>query len=173
MSGPSNLTRIKNNQITDSTIQASTKLAAGSITGNLLAANVTLNSNVTILGNLQISGTPTTINSVNTYINDPIVVFNNGYTGSLSGYSIGMLVNRNLSSLNPYGSVNTAFVWVEDDQAFESIATTEAGPGYGSINRTGYANVRLGNTTAVSGTISNSLTVGTTLGVTGDRKSVV
>ena len=76
---PTNLTRIKNNQITDSTIQAGAKLAAGSITGNLLATTVTFNSNITILGNLTVSNSYSQLNSVNTYINDPIVVFNNGY----------------------------------------------------------------------------------------------
>jgi len=51
MSG-GNLTRIQNNQIYDSTIQAQQKIASGSITGNLLATNLTLNSNIVILGNL-------------------------------------------------------------------------------------------------------------------------
>jgi hypothetical protein len=75
MSMPNNLTRIKNNQITDSTIQAGAKLAAGSITGNLLATTVTFNSNITILGNLTVSNSFSQLNSINTYINDPIVVF--------------------------------------------------------------------------------------------------
>jgi len=64
------LTRIQNNQITDATITG-TKLVSGTLTGGLFATNLTLNSNVTVLGNFQVSGTPTTINSVNTYINDP------------------------------------------------------------------------------------------------------
>ena len=70
------LTRIQNNQITDNTINAQYKIATGTITGNLFSSSITLNSNVTILGNLSISGNTSTLNSVNTYINDPIVVFN-------------------------------------------------------------------------------------------------
>ena len=106
-----NITRIKNNQITDSTITY-TKLASGTLVGSVFNANLTLNSNVTILGNLTVSGTPTTISSTNTYVNDPLIVFNNGYVGSPS-YDIGIIANRNLQSLAGYGSVNTAFVWKE------------------------------------------------------------
>ena len=140
------LTRIKNNQITDATITG-TKMVDQTITSNLFAANLTLASNITVLGNFQVTGTPTSINSINTYINDPLVVYNNGYSGSLSGYDIGILINRNLAPLAPYGSVNTAFVWVEDDKAFEAIATTETGAGVTSINRSGFANVKAGNVT--------------------------
>jgi hypothetical protein len=140
------LTRIKNNQITDGTITG-TKMVDNTITSNLFAANLTLASNITVLGNFQVAGTPTSINSINTYINDPLVVYNNGYAGSLSGYDIGILINRNLAPLTPYGSVNTAFVWVEDDQSFEAIATTETGAGIASINMSGFANVKAGNVT--------------------------
>ena len=161
-----NITRIQNNQITDGTINAQYKVATGSITGNLIASNVTIQSNITILGNLTVSNSFTQLNSINTYINDPLVVFNNGYTGTPS-YDVGILVNRNLQSLPGYGSVNAAWVWKEADAAFEALATTETGTTAGSVNNSGWANVKLGNTTAVSGTVTNSLTVGTTLGVTG------
>jgi len=155
------ITRIQNNQITDSTIVGYAKIGSGSLTGNLFAPSITLNSNVTINGNLFLSntGNATTINATNTYINDPIVVFNNGYSGSLSGYDIGILVNRNLSSLPPYGSVNTAWIWVEADQAFEAIATTDIGTGITTINNSGFANVKVGNIISVSETINGALTV--------------
>lgn len=158
------ITRIQNNQITDTTIVGYAKINPGTLTGNLFNQNLTLNSNVTINGNLFLSntGNTLTINATNTYINDPQVVFNNGYSGSLSGYDIGILVNRNLSAMAPYGSVNTFWGWVENDQAFEAWATTATG-NYGSgntnINNSGYANVKLGNTTIVSGTVSSTLTV--------------
>jgi len=157
-----NLTRIQNNQITDSTIQASAKLASGSITGNLLASTVTFNSNITILGNLTVANNYVQLNSINTYINDPLVVFNNGYNGSPS-YDIGILVNRNLQTLSGYGGVNTAFVWKEADSAFEAIATTETGTLAGSINNSGWANIKTGNAT-----INGTATITSILGVTGD-----
>jgi len=153
------VTRIKNNQITDSTITYQ-KIANGTLVGTNFNANLTLNSNVTILGNLTVSNNYIQLNSINTYINDPVVVFNNNYSGSLTGYDIGILVNRNLSTLSNYGSVNTFWGWVEADQAFEAITTTDTGTGVSTINNSGYANVKVGNITSISETISGVLTAG-------------
>jgi len=163
------LTRIQNNQITDSTINAQYKVAAGTVTGNLFATNLTLNSNITILGNLSVANSYTQLNSINTYINDPLVVFNNGYTGSPS-YDIGLLINRNLQPVTGYnsGSYNTAWIWEESSNQFQGILTTETGSTAGVINNSGYANVRIGNLVAQSGTIANSVSIGTTLTVTGN-----
>ena len=141
------VTRIKNNQITDNTVEYQ-KLKDGTLVGAKFNANLTLNSNVSIVGNLQVTGNTTTVNSINTLINDPLVIFNNGYTGSPS-YDVGMLVNRNLGSLNDYGSVNTAFVWSETDGAFIAVLTTETGTTTGAINRSYFANAKVGNLIAV------------------------
>jgi hypothetical protein len=137
------LTRIKNNQVTDNTIEFQ-KLKDGTLVGSKFNANLTLNSNVTILGNLTVANSFAQLNSINTYINDPIVVFNNNYTSSPS-YDIGMLINRNLSSLAPWGAVNAAWVWKEASAAFEGVMTTETGTTAGAINRTGFANLFIGN----------------------------
>lgn len=151
-----NITRIKNNQITDSTITYH-KIVPGTLIGSLFNADLTLNSNVSIIGNLSVAGSSSSVTSTNTYVNDPLVVFNNGYTGSLTGYDIGILVNRNLASLPGYGSVNTAWVWSEADQAFISIATTNTGAGITNLNNSGYANVIVGNITAYNLTLSGSV----------------
>ena len=145
-----NITRIKNNQITDATITYA-KIASGTLTGALFNPALTLNSNVTILGNLSVTGNTSTINSTNTLVNDPLIVFNNGYAGSPE-YDIGMIANRNLQTLAGYGSVNTAFVWKEADTAFVAIATTETGITTGSITNSGWANVKVGNLTALTTT---------------------
>lgn len=154
------VTRINNNQITNANIIAYAKLSPGTITGNLFSGNVTMNSNLTIVGNLQVTGNSSVINSVNTYVQDPLVVFNAGYTGTIAGYDIGVVVNRNLSSLGPYGAVNTAWVWVENDQAFEGIATSTTGNALTGLTSSGFANMKIGNVTAVSQTITNNLTAG-------------
>ena len=133
------VTRIKNNQITDATIFANEKIAAQTIVGTLFNPNVTIASNITINGNLSVSGTTQTINSVNTLINDPLVIFNNGYVGSPT-YDVGILVNRNL---NP---VNAAWIWREANVGFAGILTSETGTTTGSINNTTYANLIIGNT---------------------------
>jgi hypothetical protein len=132
------VTRIKNNQITDATITAA-KIASQTLVGSLFATDLTLNSNVSIVGNLTITGNSSNINAINTFITDPFVIFNNGYTGSLANYTIGILVNRNLASLADYGSVNTAWVWDENDGAFAGLTTTDTGVGITTINNSGYS----------------------------------
>jgi hypothetical protein len=142
------VTRIKNNQITDATIFANVKIAPGTIVGSLFNPDVTINSNIAIVGNLTVSGNTNTINSTNTLVNDPLVIFNNGYTGTPS-YDVGILVDRNLQPTTPtnYGSLNSAWVWRESDGSFEGLLTTETGTTQGVIARSAYANVIVGNTT--------------------------
>lgn len=151
------VTRIQNNQITDKTITYA-KLADNTLTGGQFNQNLTLNSNVTIVGNLSISGNTSTIQSTNTYVNDPLIVFNNGYTGAAS-YDIGVLINRNLASMPGYGSMNAFLGWKEADQAFEGIATIETGTSAGAINNSGFANLRIGNITANSVTLTSPGTI--------------
>ena len=145
------VTRIKNNQITDNTIEYQ-KIKDYTLVGTKFNPNITFNSNISIIGNLSVTGNTYTVNSTNTFINDPLVIFNNGYTGTPS-YDVGMLVNRDLQAVSPtnYGSLNSAWVWREADGAFESILTTETGSTQGSINRTAYANVIVGNTVIRTG----------------------
>jgi len=158
------VTRIKNNQITDATITAA-KIASQTLVGSLFATDLTLNSNLSIIGNLTITGTSSNINAINTFISDPFVIFNNGYTGSLTNYTIGILVNRNLASLGSFGAVNAAWVWSEADAAFTGIATTDTGTGIVSINNSGYANIKIGNLNAVTAVTASSITA-TTLNFT-------
>jgi len=152
------VTRIKNNQITDNTIEFQ-KLKDGTLVGTKFNSNLTLNSNVSIVGNLQVTGNTTTINSINTFINDPLVIFNNGYTG-IPSYDVGMLVNRNLATIGDYGSLNTAWVWSESDGAFIGVLTTETGSTTGQIDRSYFANIKVGNIEARTANL-NSLTIQT------------
>ena len=133
------LTRIKNNQITDSTILANTKIVPGSIVGSLFNSNLTITSDVTITGNLTVqgSGTYLTIASTNTYINDPLILLNNAFTGT-NTYDIGLLINRG-------DQPTTAIYWHEGQDEFRLTYTTETGSLYGQINNSGYANLRVGN----------------------------
>jgi len=148
------VTRIKTNQIFAGAV-TNVQIATQTLTGGLFAPNLTLNSNITITGNLTVSGNTDTQSATNTYINDPLVVFNNGFTGSPT-YDIGILVNRNLSATPPFGSVNAAWVWREQDQAFEGLMTTETGITTGAINNSGWANVKLGNLTANTITLTSA-----------------
>jgi hypothetical protein len=100
------VTRINTNQINDAQVTAA-KIAPYTLTGGLFSNTITFNSNISVIGNLDIQGNTTTVNSVNTYVNDPIITFNNGYVG-VPSYDIGILINRNLGSLTGYGNYNTA-----------------------------------------------------------------
>lgn len=151
------VTRIQNNQIFDQTITY-TKIAPGTLVGTLFNPNLTLNSNITIQGNLAVMGDSTTITSTNTYVNDPIIVFNNGFTGTPT-YDVGMLVNRNLNGTPAF---NTAWIWNEGNSAFEAIYTTETGGTIGVINNSGYASIKGGNLVA-----TQSATIGD-IGISGD-----
>jgi hypothetical protein len=154
------VTRIKNNQITDNTIEFQ-KIKDGTLVGAKFNSNLTLNSNISIVGNLTVTGNTTTVNSINTVVNDPLIVFNNGYSG-VPSYDVGILVDRDLSALGTYGSLNTAWVWSEADGAFIGVLTTETGETLGQINRSFFANVKVGNVLATTGNLG-SLLVGQTI----------
>ena len=133
------LTRIFNNQIYNATIVASQKIAPGTITGSLFSSNVTVPGDLLIAGNLFVLGTSayTTIASTNTYVNDPLVVMNNGFSGT-STYDQGMVFNRGTSQ-------NQAFIWSEFNREFRLIGTTDTGTTYGNVTASVFANLHVGN----------------------------
>ena len=146
------LTRILNNQIFNQTIIASQKIQPGSITGTLFASNVTVPGDLLIAGNLFVLGSSqtTTIASTNTYVNDPLVVLNNGFAGT-NTYDEGLIFNRGTAD-------NKAFIWSETFKEFRLITTAEAGTTYGNVNAIGLANLSVGNfiATGVS-TLANAV----------------
>jgi hypothetical protein len=159
------LTRIKNNQITDSTIWANAKIIPGSIVGSLFNSNITVTSDFTITGNLTVQGAATylTVASTNTYVNDPLVVLNNAFTGSNS-YDLGFIFNRG-------SDPNKAFYWDESSDEFKLITTVETGTTYGSIAaETNYENLRLGNIYLNNYTSTRALFVGASGLVTTDAE---
>ena len=168
------VTRIKNNQILDSGIWANSKIIPGSITGALLSSNITVTSDFVITGNLYVTGATSTLTvaSTNTYINDPLIVLNNAFSGT-NGYDLGFVFER--GSL-----VNQAFYWDESSDAFKLIATTETGDTYGAISaESSYSDLLLGNITAQydvdakNATLTNDLTVAGYTNLAGNISSPV
>lgn len=153
------VTRIKNNQITDSTITYQ-KIATGTLVGSLFNANLTFNSNVSIAGNLTVTGNTTTVSSIDTLVADSLITLNNGYVG-VPSYDVGILFNRALGSLSNYGGVNAALVWSESDGAFIAVLTTETGTTAGTINRAFQANMIVGNLTVSNTVTAQTATIGT------------
>ena len=162
------VTRIKNNQITDSTITYQ-KIASGTLVGSLFNANLTLNSNVSIAGNLTVTGNTTTVSSIDTLVADNLITLNSGYVGT-PAYDVGLLFNRALGSLGNYGGVNAALVWSESDGAFITVLTTETGTTQGTINRAFKANLIAGNITVSNAITAQTATI-TTLNVSNTNVS--
>jgi len=115
------ITRIKNNQITDATIVASAKLVDASITAGKLAADLTYGSNLTVTGNLTVNGTTTALDTVNTVIEDPVILLAKNETG-VPSKDIGFIGERGDSN-------NVAWIFDETDDTFKAGLTTDDGTG--------------------------------------------
>ena len=162
------LTRIKNNQITDATIWANAKIIPGSIVGSLFNSNITVTSDFVITGNLTVQGSSTylTVASTNTFVNDPLIVLNNAFTGSNS-YDLGFIFNRG-------SDPNKAFYYDESSDEFRLITTTETGSTYGSIAaETNFENLRLGNLVAQYDVSTITLTATGFINTTGNISGAV
>jgi hypothetical protein len=156
------VTRIKNNQITDSTVIASAKLVSGSVTGGLLSNPLNYSGDFTISGNLTVNGTTTTVDTTNTLVADPVIVLSRGETGTPSN-DAGILIERGTSN-------NAAWLWDETNDRWMAITTTSDGQTGGAITVTAYANIKanaidvanvaMGNININGNTISSTNTNG-------------
>ena len=160
------VTRIKNNQISDSTIFANNKVAAGSIVGSLFASNLTMTSDVLITGNLQVQGSTSysTLASTNTYVNDPLIVLNNGATGSNSK-DIGLVFELG-------DDTNQMMIWDESASEFALASTSEDGTTAGDTTVSAYADLHVAALTGTTLT-GTTLTDGTASLASGSLTSAV
>jgi len=115
------ITRIKNNQITDATIIGSAKLVDASVTAGKLAADLTYGSNLTVTGNLTVNGATTSLDTVNTIIEDPVILLAKNETG-VPSKDIGFIGERGDSN-------NVAWIFDETDDTFKAGLTTDDGTG--------------------------------------------
>jgi hypothetical protein len=152
------VTRIKNNQITDATVVASAKLVDYSITAAKIANNLTYGSDLTISGNLTVNGQTTTIDTVSTVIEDPLIVLASNQTGSPS-VDIGFIGERGTSD-------NIAFVWDESASEFVTAFTTDLVTNT-TISIASYANFHTNNAN-----IGGNLAVGGNISITGNVTSL-
>ena len=140
---PSALTRIRNNQVYNSDIDAATKLVAGSIVGALWANPLTYTGNLTV-GNLTVNGVTSSLDTTNIVAADPLIVLNRLSSGTPT-YDVGMVMGRG-------NQTSTALIWNESNTQFATIYTTESlvGATTGTINNSGYTNFRTGNAFAAT-----------------------
>jgi hypothetical protein len=164
------LTRILNNQVTDSSagntylgINAGTKIQDYSITSGKIANNLTYASNLTVQGNLDVQGTTTTIDTYNVVIEDPLIVLAKDQTGSPT-LDIGYIGERGTSD-------NIAFAWIESADEFATVFTDTLVSNT-TINVLSYANFHTfdanvtGNLTVIGTTNISNVTIGN-ISVTG------
>ena len=130
------VTRIKNNQITDATIVASSKLVDYSISAAKIANNLTYGSDLTITGNLTVQGNTTAIDTNITTIEDPVILLASTQTGN-AAVDIGFIGQRGLQT-------NIAFVWDESQGVFVT-AFTDTAETATTLNITAYASIKVLN----------------------------
>jgi hypothetical protein len=136
------VTRIKNNQITDATIVASSKLVDYSISAAKIANNLTYGSNLTVTGNLTVQGNTTAIDTNITTIEDPVILLASTQTGA-PAVDIGFLGQRGTAN-------NIAFVWDESQSTFVT-AFSDTAETATTINILAYANLKVLNANVTAG----------------------
>jgi len=109
------VTRIKNNQITDLTVNAAAKLQDFSLTSTKIANNLTYGSDLTITGNLTVQGNVTAIDTTDLVVEDPLFLLAKDQTGSPT-LDIGFIGKRGTSD-------NIAWIWDENADQFAAVFT--------------------------------------------------
>jgi len=127
------VTRIKNNQITDLTVNAAAKLQDFSITSGKIANNLTYGSNLTITGNLTVQGNVTAIDTTDLVVEDPLFLLAKDQTGSPT-LDIGFIGKRGTED-------NIAWIWDESADQF-AAAFTDSEITNTTINILSYASVK-------------------------------
>ena len=143
------VTRIKNNQITDLTVNAAAKLVDFSVTSDKIANDLTYGSNLTIEGNLTVNGNTTTIDTYNLVVEDPLILLAKEQT-STPTLDIGFIGKRGTSD-------NIAWIWDESEDRFAAVFTTsEVTNTVVSINS--YASAQFLDVTMANAIINGNIT---------------
>ena len=153
------LTRIRNNQVYNSDIDAQTKLKPLSIVGGLWHDPLIYTGSLTV-GNLTVNGNTTSLDTMSIVAADPVIVLNRNFSGS-STYDVGFILGRG-------NQTNTALVWDEANKEFGFFYTsaTTTNSYYGAVPNTGYANLHaygilLNNATITTANITNDIVANT------------
>ena len=135
------ITRINNNQITDSVagnlylgVNAAVKVQDYTITAGKIANNLTYGSDLTITGNLTVQGNTTAIDTINLVVEDPLILLAKEQTGA-PALDIGFIGKRGTED-------NIAFVWDESADQFVAVFTTSEVTN-STININSYASLQV------------------------------
>ena len=147
------VTRIKSNQITDLAV-TNAKIANYAIQGGKLANSLTYGSDLTVSGNLTVSGTTTTVDSVTTTIDDPILLLASSQTGAAS-VDLGILGER--------GDDTNVFMGYDESADEFVMALTSTADSNSAVTITDYVTTHVGGLT-----VDDNATVAGTMAVTGN-----
>jgi len=100
-----------------------------------------------VLGDMDIEGTSTTVDTANLTIEDPIIILSRN-NSTPSDVDAGILVNRGAAN-------NAALYWNEGDDVFKAVTTTSDGTGT-SIADTALAKIQVGEPTSGSDAATKS-----------------
>ena len=93
------------------------------------SVDLQLKGSLTILNDLTVSGTTTTINTETLVVEDPLIVA--GSQNTLDNTDLGLLMVRNAG--------NVALIWDESEDEFALVTTSDDGSVAGDLTVTGYA----------------------------------
>ena len=142
----SGLTSVTSTTVTDGVAT----LNSGALTG---ITSINTSGDVTVGGNLTVSGTQTSVNSTNTTITDTLVVLQSGLTGA-NPNDIGHIYERGSDGNNGF------FGWDQSTDRFMAATTTADGSTAGDLSLTA-ADIEVAGITATGVTASGVVSFGT------------
>ena len=140
------LTSVTSTTLTDGTAS----ISSGALTG---VTTINTSGDVTVGGNLTVSGTQTSVNSTNTTITDTLVVLQSGLTGA-NPNDIGHIYERGTDGNNGF------FGWDQSTDRFMAATTTADGSTAGDLSLTA-ADIEVAGITATGITASGVVSFGT------------
>ena len=158
------LTRLGTDQLGDGIVTNAKINASAAIAGSKLADDLTYGSNLTVSGNLTVNGTTTDVSTVNTQIEDNVIMLNQGESGAaITETYAGLSVDRG-SSANAHmvfddGQDRWEFLTGNDTIASASLGNVAFGTvGAGTWQGTAVADAYVANDLTISGgTVNLSL----------------
>jgi len=106
-------------------------------------STITVAQDLSVVGNLTVSGTTTQVNTTNTTIEDSLIVLNQGISNTASTYDSGLLIERGTLT-------NVAMIWDESLDEFAYINTTETGNTAGNVTISSYADIHYNEATGTA-----------------------
>ena len=135
----------------------------GNFTVKPSGTTTTLDSqNVIVTGNLQVTGTQTTIDSTSIQAQDPFIILNNITSQpTVNTNDIGMLFKRGSAEVKAdpnagTGDAHMAMIWDESLNEFAFIETADDGNTFGDIVIDAYKNIHVGKLEAETASVFNS-----------------